>query len=59
MILQKQKTKGKKAKKKYPKYVVVIPEETVKKAGFRKGTRLKAKPKKGEIKLVREKKKKK
>lgn len=38
-------------KKKYYKHVVVIPEEEVKKAGFKKGDELEANAKKGEIKL--------
>ena len=37
--------------KKYYKYVVVIPEDKIKKAGFKKGQEIKADVKKGEIKL--------
>jgi len=39
--------------KKYYKYVVVIPEDEVKKAGFKKGDELEAESKKGEVRLVR------
>ena len=38
-------------RKKYYKHVVVIPEEEIKKAGFKKGQELEAESKKGEIKL--------
>jgi hypothetical protein len=37
--------------KKYPKYELVLPKDTIKKAGFKAGTKLKADAKKGEIKL--------
>ena len=40
-------------KKKYYKHVVVIPEEEVKKAGFKKGDELVAESKKGEMRLKR------
>ncbi len=48
MKLQKQKTDY---KRNYHKYVVVLPEEEVKKAGFKAGDELNADAKKGEIKL--------
>ena len=38
-------------RKKYHKYVVVLPEEEVKKAGFKKGEELEAESKKGEVRL--------
>lgn len=41
----------KRGNKKYYKYVVVLPEEIVKKASFKKGQEIKAECKKGEIKL--------
>ena len=37
--------------KKYPKYEVVLPKETVEKAGFKEGDNLEPSVKKGEIKL--------
>ena len=52
MKLQKQKTDY---KRNYHKYVVVLPEKTIKKAGFKTGTKLKADAKKGEIKLRKKK----
>lgn len=48
MKLQKQKTRK---EKNYYKYVVVLPEESVKKAGFKEGDELEAESTKGEIKL--------
>lgn len=48
MKLQKQKTDY---KRNYHKYVIVLPEKIIKKAGFKAGTKLKADAKKGEIKL--------
>ncbi|MBA7637993.1 hypothetical protein ES703_45642 [subsurface metagenome] len=50
MKLQKQSSK-KKGKKDYPKYVVVLPEDKVKEAGFKKGDELEAEAKKGEVRL--------
>jgi len=52
--MQVQRQLGKKVGKKiYPKYVIVIPEKLIKKAGFKAKTKLKADVKKGEIKLKR------
>lgn len=48
MKLQKQKTDY---KRNYHKYVVVIPEKIIKKAGFKAGTKLRPEAKKGELKL--------
>jgi len=48
MKLQKQKTDY---KRNYHKYVVVLSEKILKKAGFKTGDELKADAKKGEIKL--------
>ena len=50
MKLQKQKTDYKRG---YHKYVVVLPDEAVKDAGFKEGEELEAKVKKGEVRLVR------
>ena len=52
MKLQKQLSK-KRGDKIYNKYVIVIPEETIKASGFREGDELEAESKKGEIKLRR------
>lgn len=41
----------KRGKKKYYKYVVVIPEEEIKKAGFKKGQELKVESSNGKIVL--------
>jgi bifunctional DNA-binding transcriptional regulator/antitoxin component of YhaV-PrlF toxin-antitoxin module len=50
--MQIQKQVGKKVGKKvYPKYVVVIPEKLIKKAGFKAKDKLEANVKKGEIQL--------
>lgn len=49
-----QKHLSKKGEKKYHKYVVVLPNKAVKKAGFRKGTNLEVEAIEGEIKLVKE-----
>jgi bifunctional DNA-binding transcriptional regulator/antitoxin component of YhaV-PrlF toxin-antitoxin module len=43
----------KRGNKIYYKYVVVIPEEKVKEAGFKEGDSLEAEAKKGEIRLKR------
>jgi len=53
--MQIQKQVGKKVGNKiYPKYVIVIPEKTLKEAGFKQGDKLEADVlKKGEIKLRR------
>lgn len=48
MKLQKQKTDY---KRDYHKYVVVLPENTIKDSGFQEGDELEAEAKKGEIKL--------
>jgi len=48
MKLQKQKTDYKRG---YSKYVIVIPEKTIKDSGFKEGDKLSAEAKKGEIKL--------
>ena len=48
MKLQKHKTRK---DKNYFKYVMVLPEEVVKKAGLKEGDELEAEAKKGEIKL--------
>lgn len=48
MKLQKQKTDY---KRNYHKYVIVLPEKIIKKAGFKEGDDLKPEAKKGEIKL--------
>jgi len=48
MKLQKHRTRKDKS---YYKYVVVIPEDIVKKSGFKEGDELQAEVKKGEIKL--------
>lgn len=45
----------KRGNKKYYKYVVVIPEKIIKKAGFKEGDDLEPMAKKGEIKLRRKK----
>jgi len=37
--------------KKYPKYEVVLPKESVKQSGFKEGDELEAEATKGEIKL--------
>jgi len=37
--------------KEYHKYILVLPEKAIKKAGFREGDELKSEIKKGEIKL--------
>jgi hypothetical protein len=50
MKLQRQLSK-KREKKKYYKYVVVLPEEKVREAGFKEGDELETETKKGEIKL--------
>ncbi len=50
MKLQKQSSKGK-GKKDYPKYVIVLPKDAVKEAGFQEGDELQAEAKKGEIVL--------
>jgi len=50
MIIQKQLSK-KRGEKIYHKYVIVLPEEALKDAGFKEGDELVAKVKKGEIKL--------
>lgn len=50
MKLQKQKTDY---KRNYHKYVVVLSEDAVKKAGFKAGDELKADAKKGEVRLRR------
>ncbi len=39
--------------KKYYKYLLIIPERDIKKAGFKKGEELKCKAKKGQLKFVR------
>lgn len=47
-----EKTKSRKYKnKQYYKYRIIIPEETLKEAGFKEGDELKAETKKGEIRL--------
>lgn len=51
MRLQKQSSRGSKEGVKYYKWVIVIPENIVKKAGFKEGDKLEAKAKKGEIRL--------
>jgi formylmethanofuran dehydrogenase subunit D len=48
-----QKQLSKKDRKKYHKYVVVLPEDKIRKAGFRKGTELKIESRKGKIILRR------
>ena len=48
-----QKHLSKKGKRKYHKYVIILPSREVKKAGFRKGTNLEVVAEKGEIKLVK------
>ncbi len=48
-----QKHLSKKGKRKYHKYVIVLPEDKIKGAGFRKGTELKIKARKGRIILKR------
>ena len=50
MKLQKQSV-GKVGGKEYHKYVVILPNEEVEKAGFKEGEKLVAESKKGEIKL--------
>ncbi|MDP2925208.1 MAG: hypothetical protein Q8N99_02435 [Nanoarchaeota archaeon] len=50
MKLQKQLSK-KRGDKIYHKYVIVIPEDKIKEAGFREGEELEAGAKKGEIRL--------
>ena len=50
MKVQKQLSK-KRGDKVYYKYVLVIPEEDIKKAGFKSGQELKVESKEGEIKL--------
>ena len=52
MKLQKQLSR-KVGEKKYPKWVLVIPPEVIEKSGFKVGNEIKAKVKKGEIKLIR------
>jgi len=53
MKIQRQKT-DRRGDKTYYKYVVVIPEETLKQAGLKEGDELKAEVKKGEVKLKKE-----
>lgn len=50
MKIQKQLSK-KRDKKKYYRYVINIPSEILKKAGFKEGDELNAEAKKGEIRL--------
>ncbi|HJX50307.1 MAG TPA: AbrB/MazE/SpoVT family DNA-binding domain-containing protein [Candidatus Nanoarchaeia archaeon] len=50
MKIQKQLSK-KRGDKTYYKYVIVIPEEKIKEAGFKEGDKLEAESKKGEIRL--------
>jgi len=50
MKLQKQRTRK---TENYYKYVVVIPEDKIKEAGFREGEELEAQASKGEIRLKR------
>jgi len=50
MKLQKQSV-GKVGDKEYHKFVVILPNEDVEKAGFKEGEELTAESKKGEIKL--------
>lgn len=50
MKLQKQKSDYKRG---YHKYVIVMPEDAVKKSGFKEGDELEAESKKGEIRLKR------
>ena len=52
MKVQKQLSK-KIGDKTYHKYVVVLPEKVIKKAGFKEGDELEAKAKKGEVRLRR------
>lgn len=42
---------SKRGDKEYYKYVLVLPESTIKDAGFKEGEELEAESKKGEIKL--------
>lgn len=52
MKIQKQLSK-KRGDKIYHKYVITLPEETLKNAGFKEGEELEAEAKKGEIRLKR------
>jgi antitoxin component of MazEF toxin-antitoxin module len=54
MKLQKQKTDYQRG---YHKYVIVLPNEVVETSGFQEGNELTAEAKKGEIKLIRMKRK--
>ena len=44
---------NKRGDKSYYKYVIVVPPELIKEAGFKEGDKLEAEAKKGEIKLKR------
>lgn len=50
MKIQKQLSK-KRGDKVYHKYVITIPEETLKKAGFKEGDELEEEARKGEVRL--------
>ncbi len=52
MKLQKQSV-GKIGDREYHKYVIIVPNEDIEKAGFKEGEELVAESKKGEIKLKR------
>lgn len=39
--------------KEYSKYILVLPEDEIKKAGFKEGEELKAETKRGEIRLIK------